>query len=56
MLLHEEVHYDFYVGQKVKHFKFGEGIIKALEGERVTVTFAEGDKVLALRLAKLEAL
>ena len=52
----EEVHYDFYEGQKVQHAKFGEGTVKALEGERVTVTFAEGDKVLALRLAKLEAL
>lgn len=52
----EEVHYEFTVGQKVKHAKFGEGIIKALDGERVTVTFAEGDKLLALRLAKLEAL
>lgn len=52
----EVVHYDYTVGQKVKHPKFGEGIIKSLEGERVTVTFAEGDKLLALRLAKLEAL
>ena len=52
----EEVQYDFKVGQKVKHPKFGEGIIKALEGERVTVTFSDGDKLLALRLAKLEAL
>ena len=52
----EKIHYDFSVGQKVRHPKFGEGVIKALEGERVTVTFAEGDKILALRLAKLEAL
>lgn len=51
-----EVRYDFSIGQKVKHPKFGEGVIKELEGERVTVTFAEGDKILALRLAKLQAL
>lgn len=52
----EGVHYDFAVGQRVKHPKFGEGVIKVLDGERVTVTFAEGDKILALRFAKLEAI
>lgn len=52
----EEVHYDFTIGQRVKHPKFGEGVIKALEGDRVTVTFSDGDKLLALRLAKLKAL
>lgn len=52
----EDVHCDFTVGQKVKHPKFGEGTVKAIEGERITVTFAEGDKLLALRLAKLEAI
>ena len=52
----EEVHYDFSVGQKVKHQTFGEGTIKTIDGERVAVSFADGDKVLALRFAKLEAL
>lgn len=52
----EEVHYDFSVGQKVKHPKFGEGVIKAMDGNRVTVTFRDGDKLLSLRLAKLEAI
>lgn len=52
----EDVQYDFMVGQRVKHPKFGEGVIKTLEGERVTVTFSDGDKLLALRLAKLESL
>ena len=47
---------DFTVGQRVRHPKFGDGTVKAIEGERITVTFAEGDKLLALRLAKLEAL
>ena len=52
----EEVKCDFSIGQRVRHPKFGEGIVKAVEGERITVSFAEGDKLLALRLAKLEAL
>jgi len=52
----EEVKCDFSIGQRVRHPKFGEGTVKAIEGERITVSFAEGDKLLALRLAKLEAL
>ena len=52
----EEVKCDFSIGQRVRHPKFGEGIVKDIEGERITVSFAEGDKLLALRLAKLEAL
>ena len=52
----EEVKWDFSIGQRVRHPKFGEGIVKDIEGERITVSFAEGDKLLALRLAKLEAL
>ena len=52
----EEVKCDFSIGQRVRHPKFGDGTVKAIEGERITVTFAEGDKLLALRLAKLEAI
>jgi len=47
---------DFIVGQRVRHPKFGDGTVKAIEGERITITFEEGDKLLALRLAKLEAI
>ena len=43
-------------GQRVRHSKFGEGIIKSIEGERVLVDFEEiGEKLLSLRFAKLEA-
>ncbi len=52
----EEVKCDFIVGQRVRHPKFGDGTVKAIEGERISVTFAEGEKLLALRLAKLEAI
>lgn len=52
----EEVKCDFSVGQRVRHPKFGDGTVKAIESERITATFAEGNKLLALRLVKLEAL
>ena len=51
----EEGKCEFNIGQRVRHFKFGEGTVKSIEGGRITVTFAEGDKLLALRVAKLES-
>ncbi|MBQ9710657.1 MAG: DUF3553 domain-containing protein [Bacteroidales bacterium] len=39
---------------KVRHPKFGEGTVKSVDGEKLTVTFPEGDKVLLRKLAKLE--
>lgn len=51
----EEGECEFNIGQRVRHFKFGEGTVKSIEGGRITVTFAEGDKLLALRIAKLES-
>lgn len=45
----------FPVGQRVKHPKFGEGTVTSSGGERVKVSFdKEGEKLLSLRLAKLE--
>ena len=52
----EAVHYDFTVGQKVKHPTFGEGTIKTLNGDKATVIFEIGEKLLSLRFAKLEVL
>ncbi len=52
----EDVKCDFNIGQRVRHPKFGDGTVKAIEGERITVTFEGGDKLLVLRLAKLEAI
>ncbi len=51
----------FYLGQRVKHTMFGEGVILHFEGDgagaRVQVNFSEaGSKWLVLKFAKLEAL
>jgi DNA helicase-2/ATP-dependent DNA helicase PcrA len=51
----------FYLGQRVKHALFGEGVILHFEGDgasaRVQVNFqSEGSKWLVLKFAKLEAL
>lgn len=47
---------EFFKGQNVKHPVFGNGIVKEIEGERVRVEFESvGEKLLAIRLAKLEA-
>lgn len=46
-------------GQKVRHARFGEGTVKAVDAAagRVTVAFdAAGGKTLATRLAKLEVI
>ena len=45
---------EFTPGMKVRHPKFGEGTVKSVDGEKLTVTFPEGDKVLLRKLAKLE--
>ena len=50
----------FYVGQAVRHSRFGDGVILALEGSgsegRAQVNFKrDGPKWLALGVAKLEA-
>ena len=50
----EEVKNDFTVGQTVKHPTFGEGVIKSVDGDKVTVKFPFGEKVLAGKDAKLE--
>ncbi len=52
----EDVGTGLTAGQHVRHPKFGDGIVKAIEGDRVVVTFAEGDKLLSVRLAKLETM
>ena len=52
----EEVKCAFSIGQRVHHPTFGDGTVKAIEGERITVTFTGGDKLLSLRFAKLEAI
>lgn len=51
----------FYLGQRVKHAMFGEGVILHFEGDgaaaRVQVNFSDvGSKWLVLKFAKLEAL
>ncbi|MFN7351755.1 MAG: hypothetical protein ACK5SR_00610 [Burkholderiales bacterium] len=50
----------FYIGQNVRHAKFGEGVIVNLEGRgtdaRAQISFGRaGTKWLALGVAKLEA-
>lgn len=52
----EEVKNDFAIGQTVKHPTFGEGVIKAVEGDKVTVKFPFGEKVLVVKYAKLEVI
>ena len=52
----EEVNNDFTVGQKVKHPTFGEGVIKSVDGDKVTVKYPFGEKVLAVKYAKLEVI
>ena len=47
---------EFTPGMKVRHPKFGEGTVKSVDGEKISVSFQEGDKVLLLRMAKLEKL
>ncbi len=45
-------------GMKVRHAKFGEGEVVSCdpEAQRVVVAFAEGEKTLSTRIAKLEIL
>lgn len=45
-------------GMKARHAKFGEGEVVSydLETQRVVVAFAEGEKTLSARIAKLEIL
>ena len=52
----EEVQdYDFSVGDKVTHPVFGDGVVKTLSRDRITVSFDKvGEKLLALRICKLE--
>ena len=52
----EEVqNYNFSVGDKVTHPVFGDGIVKTLSRDRITVSFDKvGEKLLALRICKLE--
>ena len=47
---------DYAEGMMVRHAKFGEGkIVKVMtEENRIAVAFAEGEKVLSTRIAKLE--
>jgi len=37
-------------GAKIEHKKFGEGVINAVDGDRVVLQFAEGTKMLSLRV------
>lgn len=50
---------DVKVGDRVRHAKFGEGTVKAMDPSagRITVAFdLVGEKILAIRLAKLEVI
>jgi DNA helicase-2/ATP-dependent DNA helicase PcrA len=42
------------LGQKVRHFQFGTGLVVGLEDGVATVAFADGVRKLALRYARLE--
>ncbi len=51
---------EYHIGQRVKHSKFGEGIILDYEGSgkntRIKVNFSEGSKWLVSQYARLEAI
>lgn len=47
---------DYAEGMMVRHAKFGDGkVVKVMPQEgRIAVAFAEGEKVMSTRIAKLE--